>query len=362
MEKKGSDKVLSIYWFAILALVAAGVFVMVYTFYNSFYDIRDIETNLMVNKISECISRQGRIDSEFLKNLESTKTDTETCTDAGDCQKKIGINLVNTANNLKANIGIENIDESIKSEGVAENLQCLALQIALQESSLQHCNELKDEKNNPLYCDGDANNVKATISPKEDSLGVMQINTKVHNVKAEFFKDNVEYALKNVLIEGYNNYKNGRIFTPTGKEYSGWQAALRAYNGWGENGNKNYVEEVIAKKEAIKALFPEYCSENLKQETGVNLIGKCNLNFGSEKGNDEYYLEVNFYDFDSGRLTASSDEGNKNLKADCEIQKDKEHKKLSKCTEKSFYAVDEDNFKYKVKILSVIRKIEQNVK
>ena len=32
MNKKGTDKILSIYWFVVLTLVAGGIFAMVYVF------------------------------------------------------------------------------------------------------------------------------------------------------------------------------------------------------------------------------------------------------------------------------------------------------------------------------------------
>lgn len=64
-NKKGTDKILSIYWFVILTLIAGGVFAMVYVFYGAPYDVREIETGLLAEKIADCISKQGVIDSEF---------------------------------------------------------------------------------------------------------------------------------------------------------------------------------------------------------------------------------------------------------------------------------------------------------
>ena len=65
MNKKG-DKIISIYWFAILILVASGITIMVLTFYGYPYDIREIEANIMINKVADCLSSQGvLIDSLF---------------------------------------------------------------------------------------------------------------------------------------------------------------------------------------------------------------------------------------------------------------------------------------------------------
>ena len=68
MDKRGTDKILSIYWFAILVIVAGGVAGMVYFFYDSPYDIREIEANLMIDRIADCLSSQGRINSEIIQN------------------------------------------------------------------------------------------------------------------------------------------------------------------------------------------------------------------------------------------------------------------------------------------------------
>lgn len=66
-NKKG-DKLLSIYWFAILMLVAGGVFAMVYIFYGSPYDVREIEANLMIDRIADCVSYAGKINSDFISD------------------------------------------------------------------------------------------------------------------------------------------------------------------------------------------------------------------------------------------------------------------------------------------------------
>lgn len=62
MNKKG-DKIISVYWFAILILVAGGIFAMVYTFYHYPYDVREIEANIMINKVADCISTGGKINA-----------------------------------------------------------------------------------------------------------------------------------------------------------------------------------------------------------------------------------------------------------------------------------------------------------
>jgi hypothetical protein len=73
MNKKGTEKILAMYWFAILILVAGGIFAMVTVFYGSSYDVRDIEANILADKIADCLSEGGYLkgevfDGNFLLN------------------------------------------------------------------------------------------------------------------------------------------------------------------------------------------------------------------------------------------------------------------------------------------------------
>ena len=66
---------LSIYWFAILFIVAGGIVYMTYLFYGAPYDIRNIESNLLSNQIANCITNKGYLNttaifsSDFKNNL-----------------------------------------------------------------------------------------------------------------------------------------------------------------------------------------------------------------------------------------------------------------------------------------------------
>ncbi len=80
----------------------------------------------------------------------------------------------------------------------------------------------------------------------------------------------------------------------------------------------------------------------------------------SEKGS-EYYLELNILNFSNGKNHLIAKEGNFNLKLDCNIE-DEDYEELSKCVERKFYSLDENKNLYEVKILSIVRKVKQNVK
>jgi hypothetical protein len=72
-NKRGSDKILSVYWFAILLIVAGGIVGMVYVFYGTPYDVREIEARVLTNQIADCVSYEGKIDSGLILNGAATK-------------------------------------------------------------------------------------------------------------------------------------------------------------------------------------------------------------------------------------------------------------------------------------------------
>jgi len=114
MNNRG-DKLISVYWFAILILVAGGIIAMVLIFYGAQYDVREIEGEIMNNKISDCISYKGLINENvfeknyqdnLLKNCHVTFNVEESWT---DIQYYFDVKI----------FGIENIDETVAefSEG-----------------------------------------------------------------------------------------------------------------------------------------------------------------------------------------------------------------------------------------------------
>ena len=73
MNKKGADKILTIYWFVVLTIIAGGIFAMVYIFYSTPYDVRGIESEIFAERIADCISRQGIIDQSFFSGKDFNK-------------------------------------------------------------------------------------------------------------------------------------------------------------------------------------------------------------------------------------------------------------------------------------------------
>jgi len=70
MNKRGEEKILAIYWFVILTLVAGGIFTMTILFYNHPYDVREVESQILINNIADCLSRGGELNPELFEGEE----------------------------------------------------------------------------------------------------------------------------------------------------------------------------------------------------------------------------------------------------------------------------------------------------
>ena len=64
---KGTEKIISVYWFAILFIVAAAIVYMTASFYGKPYDVRQIEADLLTNKVAGCVSQAGYLKEETLE-------------------------------------------------------------------------------------------------------------------------------------------------------------------------------------------------------------------------------------------------------------------------------------------------------
>ena len=65
-NKIGAEKTISVYWFAILVIVAGAVIYMVSLVYGEPYDIRKAETDILANKIADCMNEGGYLNEEVL--------------------------------------------------------------------------------------------------------------------------------------------------------------------------------------------------------------------------------------------------------------------------------------------------------
>jgi hypothetical protein len=151
---------------------------------------------------------------------------------------------------------------------------------------------------------------KSIQSSDGEDIGLMQINVgNCGNYGLSSTKDACIYDLLNdallnintgasILKDKYTTYKDGHIYICAGssKTYSGWEAALRGYNGWGGTncGVPTYVEDVKAKYfELVKLYNGGSGSAGTTSETCTNsLIGAKILSVADSKiGQDTTRIE-----------------------------------------------------------------------
>lgn len=75
INKRGAEKILSIYWFAILIIIAGAVVAMVSLFYGTPYDVREAEANIIVNKIANCLSENGKLSDRLFNEAKNLNED-----------------------------------------------------------------------------------------------------------------------------------------------------------------------------------------------------------------------------------------------------------------------------------------------
>ena len=68
MKNKRGDKIISVYWFAILFIVASAVVYMAALFYGAPYDVRGIEAEILTDKVADCLSQGGYLKEGVLGN------------------------------------------------------------------------------------------------------------------------------------------------------------------------------------------------------------------------------------------------------------------------------------------------------
>ena len=120
MNKIGGDKILSMYWFGVLVLVAGGIVLMANSFYVHPYDIREIETEILSNNLADCISEKGilvegiftqEFKDNFLENCDLKFKESEYYVEIGfynltDLDNRI-FEISNGNSNYKADCSIE---------------------------------------------------------------------------------------------------------------------------------------------------------------------------------------------------------------------------------------------------------------
>lgn len=68
-NKKGTEKILSIWWFFSLGIIAAGIVLGVLIYYSEDVDIRELEADILSERILNCITEQGYLQDFAVSGL-----------------------------------------------------------------------------------------------------------------------------------------------------------------------------------------------------------------------------------------------------------------------------------------------------
>ncbi len=66
LKNKKGDKIISVYWFFVLFIVTAAIVYMVLSFYGEPFDVREVEADILTNKVARCLSHAGYLESNVL--------------------------------------------------------------------------------------------------------------------------------------------------------------------------------------------------------------------------------------------------------------------------------------------------------
>ncbi len=104
---------------------------------------------------------------------------------------------------------------------------------------------------------------------------------------------------------------------------------------------------------------------NFSESFKDDFLNNCHLNLNAEKiweKEPQYYFKIDFYNSTNlDESTFNIYNGNNNLLAGCAIQGEKEYKREVKCSEDYLFSLHGKEI-YLVKILTVVKKTEKNVK
>ena len=221
----------------------------------------------------------------------TTNTYGISCNTRSDCQTTLGAEVIKLAQQIQSQKGIS--DAQVLTDTGVKSFPCLALMIANVESTFQQCGTAigvgYEQSGNPLYCAG--NPSELLNGDSADSQGLMQVNTAFKNSAGQNTGFCGSYGLSsdlttcknqltdldtniivglNHLVDGYST--TSKTFTCTDKSYSGWERAIRNYNGWGCTGNNNYVENVLStnNRNLVAKLFHQCATSSSGQATRVS--------------------------------------------------------------------------------------------
>ena len=65
--KKGGEKLISIWWFMVLTIVATGIVIGVSAYYAAEVDVKAVEADILSEKVLDCMNQNGFVPDNFFK-------------------------------------------------------------------------------------------------------------------------------------------------------------------------------------------------------------------------------------------------------------------------------------------------------
>lgn len=67
-DKKGSEKLLSMWWFLVLIIVGVGIAIGVLVFNSGDFDVKEIQADILAERIILCLVEQGKMREDFFQD------------------------------------------------------------------------------------------------------------------------------------------------------------------------------------------------------------------------------------------------------------------------------------------------------
>ena len=136
-NRRGAEKIISVYWFAILFIVAGAVVAMVAIFYGKPYDVRELETQILANSVANCLSETGYLREDIIGNSDFQNNFLKECS--------LNFNTEKEFDNMQYFLRVEILQGSNKVFEVSEgNLNLIAscgVEAGIEEERLAKCSE-----------------------------------------------------------------------------------------------------------------------------------------------------------------------------------------------------------------------------
>ena len=68
MNKKGGEKLLSVWWFFVLVVIGGSIVIGVLIYYSADVNIKELEADILTGRIIRCVTDRGYLKQDFLQD------------------------------------------------------------------------------------------------------------------------------------------------------------------------------------------------------------------------------------------------------------------------------------------------------